>query len=72
MTLAVLALASQVTLVPCSIECVPGEARRGTYRVWENRETRRGRQIDLSIIALPATGPNRPRRPLFFQDLQNE
>ena len=47
MTLAVLALAAQVTLAPCQVEGVAGEARCGTYRVWENRETRQGRQIDL-------------------------
>ncbi len=66
MTLGVLALAAQVTLAPCSIEGVPGEARCGTYRVWENRETRQGRQIALSIIVLPATGPNRQPDPFFM------
>ena len=66
MTLAVIALAAQVTLAPCPIEGVPGEARCGTYRVWENRETRQGRQIDLSIIVLPATGPNRQPDPFFM------
>lgn len=66
MTLAVLALAAHVTLAPCPIEGVPGEPRCGTYRVWENRETRQGRQIDLSIIVLPATGPNRRPDPFFM------
>lgn len=55
MSLPALALAAQAMLAPCAIEGVPGEARCGTYRVWENRETRQGRQIDLSIIVLPAT-----------------
>ena len=64
MMLAVLALAAQVTLAPCQIEGVPGEARCGTYRVWENREARQGRQIDLSIIVLPALEPNRRPDPL--------
>jgi len=66
MTLAVLAVAAQVTLAPCAIEGVPGEPRCGTYHVWENRETRQGRQIDLSIIVLPATGPNRQPDPFFM------
>lgn len=66
MTLAVIALAAQVTLAPCPIEGVPGEPRCGTYRVWENRETRQGRQIDLSIIVLPAMGPNRQPDPFFM------
>lgn len=66
MMFAVIALAAQVTLAPCPIEGVPGEARCGTYRVWENRETRQGRQIDLAIIVLPATGPNRQLDPFFM------
>lgn len=66
MMFAVIALAAQVTLAPCPIEGVPGEARCGTLRVWENRETRQGRQIDLAIIVLPATGPNRQLDPFFM------
>lgn len=60
-----LALAAQVTLAPCTIEGVPGEARCGTHRVWENRETRQGREIELSIIVLPATSADRRPDPLF-------
>lgn len=60
-----LALAAQVILAPCAIEGVPGEARCGSYRVWENRETRQGRQIDLSIIVLAATTADRRPDPLF-------
>ena len=66
MTLAVLALAAQVALAPCPIEGVRGEARCGTYRVWENRDTRQGRQIDLAIIVLPALGPDRQPDPFFM------
>jgi len=65
MMLAALVLAGQVALAPCAIEGVPGEARCGTYKVWENRETRQGRQIDLSIIVMAATGPVRRPDPLF-------
>jgi len=60
-----LALAAQATMAPCTIDGVPGEARCGTYRVWENRETRQGRQIELSIIVLPATTADRRPDPLF-------
>lgn len=62
---AVLAL-SQILLSPCTIPGVVGPARCGTYRVWENRETKRGRQIDLSIIVLGALGNARKRDPLFM------
>ena len=60
-----LALAAQVLLAPCVIEGVPGEARCGIYRVWENRDTRQGRQIDLSIIVLAATTADRRLDPMF-------
>lgn len=60
-----LALAAQVAMAPCTIEGVPGEARCGTHRVWENRETRQGRPIELSIIVLPATSADRRPDPLF-------
>lgn len=65
MMLHALALAAQVALAPCTIDGVPGEARCGTYRVWENRDTRQGRQIELSIIVLAATTPDRRPDPLF-------
>jgi pimeloyl-ACP methyl ester carboxylesterase len=65
MILTAIVLAGQVSLAPCTIEGVPGEARCGTYRVWENRETKQGRQIDLSVIVLRATGPQRQPDPLF-------
>jgi len=60
-----LTVAAQLTMAPCTIDGVPGEARCGTYRVWENRDTRQGRQIDLSIIVLPATTAERRPDPLF-------
>lgn len=65
MILAAAALATQIALAPCQLEGVPGPAQCGTYKVWENRDTRQGRQIDLSIIVLPALEPN-PRPDPFF------
>ena len=46
------ALAMQVTLAPCTIEGVAGPARCGSYKVWEDRAAKAGRQIELSIIVL--------------------
>lgn len=60
-----LALAAQVALAPCAIDGVPGEARCGSYRVWEDRDTKQGRQLDLSIIVLAATTADRRPDPLF-------
>jgi pimeloyl-ACP methyl ester carboxylesterase len=48
------ALAMQVTLAPCTIEGVAGPARCGSYKVWEDRAAKAGRQIELSIVILSA------------------
>lgn len=48
-------------LSPCTVPGVKGEARCGTYEVWENREARSGRRIGLKVVVLPATGS--PREP---------
>lgn len=60
------ALAAQVALAPCTIQGVPGEARCGTHRVWEDRDAKKGRQIDLSIIVLAALEPNLRPDPFFM------
>ena len=66
MIFAAAALAAQVALTPCTIEGVPGQAQCGTYKVWENRDARQGRQIDLSIIVLSALEPNKQADPFFM------
>lgn len=66
MILAAAALAVQVALAPCQLEGVPGEARCGTYKVWEDRAAKQGRQIDLSIIVLAALEPNPKPDPFFM------
>jgi pimeloyl-ACP methyl ester carboxylesterase len=38
----------------------------GTLKVFENRASREGRMIDLSIVVLPATGPDRSPDPVFM------
>lgn len=36
---------------------VPGTARCGVYRVWENRDARRGRTVDVHFVVLGALDP---------------
>jgi len=60
-----LLLAAQIALAPCAIDGVPGPVRCGVHRVWENREARAGRQIELSVIVLDALGKDR-RPDLLF------
>lgn len=53
-------------LHPCATEEGPTDAYCGTYTVFENRETRHGRTLDLKIIVLPALGNEPYPDPLFF------
>lgn len=46
-------------LKPCHVEGVSEEVLCGTYSVWEDREARRGRKIDLNIVVLPALSAHR-------------
>ena len=66
MIFAAAALAAQVALTPCAIDGVPGQAQCGTYKVWENREAKQGRQIDLSIIVLSALEAKKQADPFFM------
>ena len=53
-------------LHPCRSDEGPTDAYCGTLRVFENRETRQGRTIDLKIIVLPGLGSDATSDPLFF------
>ena len=53
-------------LAPCSGDDAPTDAYCGTLTVFENRDTRQGRQLDLNIIVLPALSPDSKPDPLFF------
>jgi pimeloyl-ACP methyl ester carboxylesterase len=53
-------------LHPCSSEEGPTDAYCGTYTVFENRETRQGRTLDLRIVVLPALGNDAQPDPVFF------
>lgn len=53
-------------LHPCVLDEGPTDAYCGTLRVFENRETRTGRTIDLRIIVLPSLSSEARPDPLFF------
>ena len=62
----VVLLITQALLTPCKFDGVQGPAQCGTHSVWENRTTKKGRKIDLSIIVLGALEPSPKPDPLFF------
>lgn len=53
-----------IKLEDCTIGQTP--ARCGTYRVYENRSTREGRQIELNFVVLPATSDHVEPDPLLY------
>ncbi|HJU43948.1 MAG TPA: alpha/beta hydrolase [Vicinamibacterales bacterium] len=53
-------------LQPCKGDNVPVDAYCGTLTVYENRETRQGRQIGLNIVVLPALSNDPKPDPFFF------
>ncbi len=55
-----------ITLKPCQLPEVIGEARCGTYDVYENRVDMRGRRIYLKVVVLPALNPRPSPYPLFI------
>lgn len=55
-TLAPDAPAGSGTMQPC-LEQLEGGVRCGRYRVWENRETRAGRTLDLAFVIADALDP---------------
>jgi pimeloyl-ACP methyl ester carboxylesterase len=53
-------------LKPCTGDDAPVDAYCGSLKVYENRATRQGRQIDLNIVLLPAFSPEPKPDPLVF------
>ncbi len=53
-------------LSPCKGTDMPVDAYCGTLKVYENRDTRQGRQIDLNIVVLPALSADPQPDPFFF------
>lgn len=58
--------AQPFVLKSCEIRGISGEARCGTYEVFENRATKRGRKIGLKIVVLSATGAERAPDPFVY------
>jgi pimeloyl-ACP methyl ester carboxylesterase len=59
-----------ISLAPCEVPGTrPGAKEKvlcGSYEVFENRATKRGRKITLKIVVFPATGPEKEADPLFY------
>src|SRR5688572_30929039 len=55
-----------LVLTDCKPQRIPGPARCGTFEVYENRATKKGRKISLNILLLPATGAKREPDPLVY------
>ena len=53
-------------LAPCSSDDGPTDAYCGSLTVFENRDTKQGRKIDLKIVVLPALSRDTKPDPLFF------
>jgi pimeloyl-ACP methyl ester carboxylesterase len=53
-------------LKPCKGDNTPVDAYCGTLKVFENRDTKQGRQIDLNIVVLPALSNDPKPDPFVF------
>ena len=58
--------AGRIAFAPCHIKDLEEEVRCGTLRVFENRQARTGRTIDLHVAVLPAQRPEKAPDPLFI------
>ncbi len=58
--------ATELTLETCEIQGLAAKAQCGSYPVYENRQTKTGRQIPLHVAVLPATGDNPKPDPIIF------
>lgn len=56
---------NKIVLTDCQIP-EAGAAKCGTYRVYENRATKKGRMITMNIVVFPATGSKREPDPIFY------
>jgi len=57
---------SKITLSDCQLGATQIKAKCGTYEVYENRATKKGRKISLKIVLIPATGDKREPEPLVY------
>src|ERR1700752_4104026 len=56
----------RLVLTDCQPQGIPGPAKCGTFEVYENRVTKKGRMISLNILVLPATGDKREPDPMVY------
>lgn len=56
----------RLVLTPCEPAGIRGGGKCGTFEVYENRATRKGRKININVLVLPATGEKREPDPLFY------
>jgi pimeloyl-ACP methyl ester carboxylesterase len=59
-------LAARPKTTACKVPGLNESARCGSLRVWENRETRKGRRIDIHFIVVPAPGSGGAKEALIF------
>jgi pimeloyl-ACP methyl ester carboxylesterase len=57
---------SKLILTDCSVQGFTGKAKCGTFEVYENRATKKGRTITLKIVLLPATSDKREPDPFVY------
>ncbi len=55
-----------LVLSPCNIDGFSEKVRCGTYEVFENRHTKKGRKISLKVVVFPATGEERAADPFVY------
>ena len=60
------ASAAPLQLTPCTPPGMTGEARCGTYEVYEDRAAGTGRKVPIAVVVLPATGPERRPDPFLY------
>ncbi len=53
-------------LAPCDLPEISGKAQCGSYEVFEDRASGKGRKISIRIVVLPATGNERAPDPLVY------
>jgi pimeloyl-ACP methyl ester carboxylesterase len=53
-------------LKPCALDRIEGDARCGTYEVFEDRAARQGRRIGLRVVVLSASAQPAPDPVIFF------
>jgi hypothetical protein len=52
-------------LKPCQVAGIKEQVLCGSYEVWENRKSKKGRKIALNIVVLPSLSATPAADPLF-------